>query len=123
MKKEKFVFRFEKLTIWILSIDLSVRIYQLSSRFPDSEKYGIVNQLRRSANSVSANIAEGSSRISDKDMARFIQLSYGSLMETMSFLALSNRLEYLSQEELISCRTQIIELSKKLNAFHRSLRT
>lgn len=64
-------YSFEKLDIWQLSIDFSTNIYQCTKDFPSEEKFGITNQIRRAANSVSANLAEGSSRLSNKDRARF----------------------------------------------------
>jgi len=80
-KLPEYKFPFEKLEIWVLAIDLSVQIYKLTKDFPQSEKFGITNQLRRAANSVSANLAEGSGRLSIKDKAHFFQVSYSSLLE------------------------------------------
>ena len=89
-----YLFPFEKLEIWRLSIDMAESLYKLTHNFPTEEKYGIISQIRRAGNSVGANIAEGSARFSEKDKARFIEISFGSLMEVVHFLYLSNRLAF-----------------------------
>jgi four helix bundle protein len=114
-------YNFEKLEVWELSVELTVKIYELTRKFPSEEKFGITNQLRRASNSVSANIAEGTSRLSKKDRARFIQIAFSSLMEVVNFLIISNRLHFISKEELTNFREQIEKLSNKINAFHKSI--
>jgi four helix bundle protein len=57
-----YTYNFEKLDIWKISMELAVRVYKITEEFPSSEKYGIINQLRRASSSISANIAEGMSR-------------------------------------------------------------
>jgi four helix bundle protein len=114
-------FPFEKLEIWNLSIELSLKIYLATKKFPDDEKFAITSQLRRAANSVSANIAEGASRFGNKDKVRFFQISYSSLMEVLNFLVISEKLNYISNEELSEFRLSIGELSNKINAYHKKL--
>lgn len=114
-------YNFEKLEVWQLSIALTLKIYQLSASFPAEEKFGITNQLRRASNSVSANIAEGSSRLSNKDKARFIQISYSSLMEVLNFLIICQKLDFVNHIQLADLREQIEALSNKLNAFHKKI--
>ena len=116
-------FPFEKLEIWELAIGLSVRIYKITQDFPQSEKFGITNQLRRAANSVSANIAEGSGRLSVKDKANFFQVSYSSLLEVLNFLIISEKLGFISNQILEDQRKLISELSNKINAYHKKLKT
>jgi four helix bundle protein len=115
-------YNFEKLEVWELSVELTVKIYELTRKFPSEEKFGITNQLRRASNSVSANIAEGTSRLSKKDKARFIQIAYSSLMEVINFLIISNRLNFNSNEQLTDFREKIEKLSNKLNAFHNTIK-
>lgn len=117
-----FEYNFEKLEVWELSVELTVKIYELTRKFPSEEKFGITNQLRRASNSVSANIAEGTSRLSKKDRARFIQIAYSSLMEVINFLIISNRLNFITYEQLTDFREKIEKLSNKLNAFHNSIK-
>lgn len=114
-------FPFERYEIWNLSIKLSEKIYRITSQFPSEEKYGIISQIRRAANSVGANIAEGVSRFSEKEKARFIEIAFGSLMEVAHFLFLSKNLGLISEETLIEIKPEILELSNKINAFHKLL--
>ncbi len=82
-------YQFERLEVWQLSISFTKVIYQLTDRFPDSEKFGLVNQIRRAGVSVSSNIAEGSGCISPKNQARFYEIAYSSLMEVASQMFLA----------------------------------
>ncbi|HMG16455.1 MAG TPA: four helix bundle protein [Saprospiraceae bacterium] len=112
---------FEKLEIWQLSIDFSVEIYNVTIDFPSEEKFGVTNQIRRASNSVSANIAEGSSRLGNKERARFYQIAYSSLMEVLSFLILSNRLNFLSTSSFTDLRIRLEELSNKINSYYKTI--
>jgi len=73
--EEKHLYPFEKLEIWRLSVEIATKIYAITTSFPGEEKFGIISQLRRAATSVSANLAEGASRLSNKDKARFFQIA------------------------------------------------
>lgn len=121
MNHTNYLFPFEKLEIWKLSIEIAETLYKVTNDFPTEEKYGITSQLRRAGNSIGANIAEGSARFSEKDKARFIEISFGSLMEVAHFLHLSNRLGYLSNENLSNLKPRILEMSNKINAYHKKL--
>jgi four helix bundle protein len=111
-------YSFERLDVWKISIDLVEDIYNITNNFPDSEKYALISQLRRSAISISSNISEGSSRKSYKDKARFTQIAYSSLMEMLNQIIISHKLDYLDREQYTSIRTKIAELSNKLNAYY-----
>jgi four helix bundle protein len=78
------MFNFEKLEVWQKAIDFGNLIYLETRRFPSDERFGLTNQLRRAATSVSSNIAEGSSRSSKNEFARFIEIAAGSLFEVVS---------------------------------------
>lgn len=67
---------FKKLTIWTKSIDLVTEIYQISKLFPDTERFGLISQMQRAAISISANIAEGSAKSSNKDFSRFLEIYF-----------------------------------------------
>lgn len=120
-KEDKLLFGFEKLEIWKLSMDLAVDIHKLTRTFPPEEKYKLVDQIIRSSDSVPTNIAEGTSRTSPNDKARFIQYSFSSNMETMSHLIKSNKLNYISSDELMTYRIRIREISNKINAYYKSI--
>ena len=106
---------FEKLDVWHLSVELSKRIYTISREIPSDEKYGLVSQIKRASVSVSSNIAEGSSRSSFKEQARFSEIAYGSLIEVLNQLILSFELKFITKQSYQETRTLIEEISNKLN--------
>ena len=116
MEHKSHEFSFEKLDVWKLSVQFVKEIYKLTKNYPDDEKFGIVSQLRRAAISISSNLAEGSSRISNKDKAHFTQISFGSLMEILCQLIISKELDYIDENQLFKQREKIEEISNKLNA-------
>ncbi len=108
-------FSFERLEVWQLSRLLVIDIYNLMEQFPEKEKYGLVSQMKRAAISVSSNIAEGSTRNSAKDQARFSTIAYGSLIELLNQLILSFDLKLIVENQLLALRNKIQALSVKLN--------
>lgn len=116
MRDNNYEFSFEKLDVWKLSVELVKEIYKITKNYPDEEKFGLVSQLRRAAISISSNIAEGSSRISNKDKAHFTQISFGSLMELLCQLTISKELRYIDERQLLLIRGRIEEISNKLNS-------
>ena len=111
---------FEKLHVWQDSIDLVELIYNITDQFPKSETYNIVGQMRRSSISIPSNIAEGTSRITNKDKAHFSTLAFSSTMELLCQLIISKRLHYLDESEYLSIREQITKASNKINALKKS---
>ncbi|MCF6184939.1 MAG: four helix bundle protein [Bacteroidales bacterium] len=107
-------FSFEKLDVWQLSRKLAVSIYKISEEFPKEEKYGLTSQIRRAIISVSSNIAEGSSRQSGIEQARYTEIAYGSLLEVLNQLILAVDLGYISTENVNEQRPAIEELVNKL---------
>ena len=75
------MFNFEKLEVWQKAIDFADLIYSETRAFPSDERFGLTNQLRRAAGSISSNIAEGSSRSSKSDFARFVEIATGSVFK------------------------------------------
>ena len=116
-----YAFPFEQYDIWKLSVDMSLKIYELSATFPAEEKYGLVGQIRRASNSVGANIAEGMSRFSEKEKARFLEIAYGSLMEVAHFAILARNLYFLSLKQYDELKIMIQEISNKVNALHKKM--
>ena len=108
-----YTYSFEKLDVWKLSRKLVKVIYTISSEFPDEEKFGLANQIRRAAVSISSNLAEGTSRNSSKDKAHFSQIAYSSLMELLNQLIICVDLGYLIEKKLIGLRKQIDEIIRK----------
>ena len=114
------IYSFEKLDVWQKSRVLVKGIYQLTETFPSEEKFGLTNQLRRAGISVASNLAEGTSRASSRDQARFTQLSYGSLMEILSQLIIATDLNYISEEQMNETRPIIEEVANKLTQLRKS---
>jgi four helix bundle protein len=85
------MFKFEKLDVWQKAIDFADLVYSKTKSFPVDERFGITNQMRRAAVSISSNIAEGSARISDGDFARFVEIPAGSLFEVVSEATVAKR--------------------------------
>jgi four helix bundle protein len=110
-----YTFSFERLDVWNKSRIFTKNIYKLTATFPDSEKFGIIGQLRRAAISVCSNIAEGSSRKSKKDQSHFYNIAYSSLTETLNQLIISNDLGYLERAMLQELRNDIHTISLMLN--------
>jgi four helix bundle protein len=110
-----YTFSFERLDVWNKSRIFTKSIYKLTGTFPDSEKFGIISQLRRTAISVCSNLAEGSSRKSKKDQSHFYNIAYSSLMETLNQLIISNDLDYLETAQLLELRNDIHTISPMLN--------
>lgn len=113
-------YSFENLAVWQMSRELVKDIYQLTYTFPQDEKFGLTSQLRRASISVSSNIAEGSTRWSNKDKARFYEIAYGSLIEVLNQLILSSDLEFLNQNHLTLLREKIDNIGRLLNALYKS---
>lgn len=107
---------FEKLLVWQESKDIAVIIYKTTQSFPGEEKYGLTNQLRRAAISVSSNIAEGSNRTTKNDQARFYSIAYSSLMEVLSQIIVSKELGFIENQQYSNIRLKIESISNKLNA-------
>jgi four helix bundle protein len=106
---------FTDLDIYQLSVKLVVKIYKLTKRFPSSERFGIIDQLRRAANSIGANIAEGFGRYHTKDFVKFLYNARGSLFEVNHFLIVSEHLGYLRKAKLENFNQDIHILGIKLN--------
>lgn len=114
------VYSFENLDVWKESRKLAVKIYKLTQDFPSEEKYGLVSQMRRAGISISSNIAEGSSRNSLKDQARFSEIAFGSLLELLNQSILSFDLNLIVETELIDIRLSIDQIGLKLDRLKKS---
>jgi four helix bundle protein len=93
------MFIFERLDVWQKSIDFADLVYRITRAFPDDERFGLTSQMRRAAVSISSNIAEGSSRFSNKDFVRFIEIATGSLFEVVSQSFLSRKQGFLNETD------------------------
>lgn len=110
------------LKVWQLGMDIAEHVYHLSKSFPREETYGLTSQVRRSAASVPANIAEGNGRDSAKDYLRHLSIAVGSLCETETFLRLALRLDYVAPNETDTLLRLIEEEGRMLRGLQKSLR-
>ena len=114
--------RFKDLEIWKLSREFCSQIYTTTTTFPDSEKFGLTNQLRRASVSVPSNIAEGCSRSSNKDFSRFIEISIGSIYEIETQLLIAFDLGYINQTKLDELLYNLDIIIKKTSKFRSTLK-
>ena len=112
---------FRKLDIWLKSMDLVVEIYNLTMIFPNHERFGLSSQMQRSAVSIPANIAEGSAKSSNKDFARYLEMSIGSSYELETELILASRLKYIDSDVFLLTQNKIAEIQKMISGFKQSL--
>jgi four helix bundle protein len=112
---------YRELAVWKNGIVLAKHIYQITSRFPPQELYGLVSQLRRAAVSVPSNIAEGQARRYKAEFIRFLQVSLGSLAEIDTQLIISHELGFISPQDLHVFESEIDNLRRMLYGLIRSL--
>ena len=115
------IFGFENLAAYQRSMNLVEKVYGLLKQFPSEERYALCDQLRRAVVSVPSNIAEGLSRLSPKEEVRFIEISYGSLMEVYCQLNIAKRLNYISEDELGGLVKDIEDIARPLSGLRKSL--
>lgn len=113
-------FGFEKLDVWKNSIIFVQQIYNLTEKFPKSELYCLTSQIRRAAISIPSNIAEGSTRKSFKDQARYSEIAFGSLIEVLNQLIIANKLNYINEDILNLTRLEVEKISRQINALKNS---
>lgn len=112
---------FRKLTIWLDAMKLAKEVYLITATFPKEEKYGLISQINRACISVPSNIAEGSSRTSNKEFSHFMKISIGSLFELETQLILSNEFGFINNDRMLEIRTKVISLQKMLTQFLKTL--
>ena len=114
------IYSFEKLEVWKESISLTKDIYSLTNNFPSNEQFGLISQLRRATVSIASNLAEGTSRKSNKDKAHFTTISFSSTMEVLNQLIISRELNYISEKNYTLVRQKIEKITNMLNALRKS---
>ena len=114
------LFAFEELEVYQIARQYVKNVYLLSEAFPAKEDFALTSQIRRAAVSITSNLAEGTSRFSLKDKSHFIEIAYGSLMETYSQIQVASDLEYISQDSMTQIAPLLKELRNKLSALRKS---
>ncbi|MCB1188127.1 four helix bundle protein [bacterium] len=112
---------YRDLNVWQKSMDLIEEIYRITASFPRDEQFGITSQIRRSAVSVTANVAEGFGRGSRRDYARFVSIALGSARELEALLLVCVRIGTVTSQELSKCNSLIDEISRMLYSLRRRL--
>jgi four helix bundle protein len=112
---------FREYDVWKNAIAFTKRIYIITSDFPVNEKYGIISQIQRASVSISSNIAEGCSRSTEKDFARFIQIALGSAFETENLLIICNEINYISPVQFNELKSELEIIQKQLNSLYSKL--
>jgi four helix bundle protein len=115
------MFNFEKLDVWHKAIDFADLVYSSTRQFPREERFGLTNQMRRAAVSISSNIAEGSSRISRLDFKRFVEIATGSVFEVISQALIARRQQFLTKDGFNELYLSAQELGRMLSGLRSSL--
>jgi four helix bundle protein len=113
---------FKSMKVWEKGHALTLAVYRATQSFPSEERYGLVSQMRRSASSIPANIAEGCGRVGDPELARFCQLSFGSATELEYWLLLSRDLGYVDTQRYAAIVESTIEVKRMLGSLLSTLR-
>ena len=117
------MFNFEKLETWHEAIAFADLVYQLTRNFPAEERFGLTNQMRRAAVSISSNLAEGCSRSSKVDYSRFVEIATGSVFEVVSQATIGRNQGFLSQTEYEQVYGAAEKQSRMLSGLRKSLET
>lgn len=113
---------YKHLDVWTKAHKLTLGVYQASGGFPKDELYGLTSQMRRAAVSICANIAEGSGRKSDAELARFLQIARGSAGELDYHLLLARDLKYLAVSAYGELESRVREVQRMLTSFSQCVR-
>ena len=114
---------YKDLKVWQGAMDLTVAVYAATESFPQSEVYGLTSQMRRSATSVAANIAEGYGRESTGSYVHFLKTARGSLKELETLIILSHRVKRLREAEFNTLLSGAANVGRLLNALIRTLQS
>lgn len=112
---------YRDLIVWQKSVEMVTHVYELLSKLPDEEKYGLTSQIKRSSISIPSNIAEGYGRNYSKDYARFLQIARGSLFEMQTQFQIAVNLGFLQENEMKNIENLSIEIEKMLNVLVKKI--
>ncbi|HVI08608.1 MAG TPA: four helix bundle protein, partial [Candidatus Binatia bacterium] len=113
---------FKQLHVWKKAHQITLAVYALTRGFPKDELFGLTSQIRRSAASVAANIAEGCGRRSDGEMNRFLRIAYGSATELEYHLLLAHDLELISDKDFATTTGHLDEIQRMLTSLIQRVR-
>ena len=104
------------MTVWKSGIELVARVYQLTKSFPREEQFGLKSQIRRAAVSIPSNIAEGSSRRSEKEFRHYLEISTGSCFEVETDIIIAAQLKFISEEDSVLLLNELHLQQRRLNS-------
>jgi four helix bundle protein len=113
---------FKKLKIWQDSIDLVSDSYKLTKMFPDFEKFNLISQMNRCAVSIPSNIAEGSSKGTNRHFKQYLETSLGSAFEWETQLIVAYNEKYLGRNKFDELENKILQIQKMLGSFIDNLK-
>jgi four helix bundle protein len=117
------MFQFEKLDVWQYARSFARDVYGSVESFPRKEQFALTQQLQRAVVSISANIAEGSSRSSAKEFSRYVEMAYGSLCEVVAELFIALDCDYLKEDDFKRLYAQSESLGRMMSRFREALET
>lgn len=118
MESEK-IYSFTDLKAWKQGHELVLFVYEITKHFPQNEVFGLTSQMRRAVVSITSNIAEGFSRISNKEKAQFYSIALGSLTEIQNQSYIARDVGFISQEDFLKIEELLIVTSRLINGLRR----
>lgn len=115
-------FKFENLKVWQSAVELSGQIYELTEKFPKKELFVLTSQIQRATDSISLNIAEGSTGQSNPEFKRFLSISLRSAIEVVGCLYLAKRRKLITSEEFDHFYNYLTDLIKSIQALRNSIK-
>lgn len=114
---------YKDLIVWQKAMDLVIAVYDLTKRFPNDERYGLISQMKRAVTSIPSNIAEGRARNTRKDYEKFAVIAYSSGAELETQLEITKRLKLADANQIKESESLLTEVMKMLNKMTASLKT
>lgn len=112
---------FKNLKVWQKSVDLAIKVYELTKSFPAEERFGITSQMRRSSVSIPSNIAEGTARNSSKAFSNCLDISLGEGFELETQAIIANRVGIISEEQFSQFNDEVSEVQKMIIGFKTTI--
>jgi four helix bundle protein len=112
----------ENFKIYNLAERMEIFLHKLTKKFPDDEKYRMIDQIRRASNAISSNIAEVYGRYSYKEKIRYMHIARGESYELKQLIIRSQKKEYIKKESLDFIDNKMVELIKGINGYIRFLK-
>src|SRR5436190_14497520 len=115
-------FKFEKLNVWQRALDLSTLVHEITQKFPKEELYILTSQIKRAADSVALNIAEGSTGQSNPEFKRFLGIALRSAIEVVSCIYIAQRRGYIEKDKFEKIYKMCEEILVMINSLRNSLK-